>query len=209
MTEWSVEADLKIPLGESEEQAEELIDELLDVMEPHAPAVRYRLPDSLSVRFCVTEKKAKDAIWKGLELLSSSLRKAHFPERGDWVRVEAETMADLDRRIQESNAPEIVGVSELAELLGVTRQRASELARSRDFPLPIATLASGPVWRKSSVARFVEHWPRRPGRPKKVEVGGEVVDMLGELTTRVRKTAVEGTVEPAGSREKPAGKESI
>ncbi len=45
-------------------------------------------------------------------------------------------MEELDRRIQESNAPELVGVAELASLLSVSRQRASELARSRGFPAP-------------------------------------------------------------------------
>jgi hypothetical protein len=49
----------------------------------------------------------------------------------------------------------------------VTRQRASALARTRDFPTPVATLASGPVWTRPSLNRFVEEWPRKNGRPGK------------------------------------------
>lgn len=41
---------------------------------------------------------------------------------------------------------ELVGVSELAGLLGVSRQRASVVAKEDDAPKPLAQLASGPVW---------------------------------------------------------------
>jgi hypothetical protein len=61
---------------------------------------------------------------------------------------------------------ELVGVSEVAELLGVSRQRVAQLREREDFPAPIAELAAGPVWTRTSLTRFVEAWPRRPGRPR-------------------------------------------
>lgn len=53
-----------------------------------------------------------------------------------------------------------MGITEIAELLGVTRQRAHQLAGSHGFPEPIARLAQGPVWE----AAKVETWARETGR---------------------------------------------
>jgi hypothetical protein len=103
-----------------------------------------------------------NAIKKGVNLLMATLKK---PARV--TSVEALSMEDLDRSIAESNAPDLVGVSELADLLHVTKQRISKLAATGDFPRPIATLAAGPIWRKNAIARFAEAWERRPGRPRK------------------------------------------
>jgi hypothetical protein len=76
-------------------------------------------------------------------------------------------MEELERQLDEPTYPDVVGVSELAMLLGVSRQRASELARSATFPRLFAELASGPVWTESHVRRFVDDWERRCGRPRK------------------------------------------
>lgn len=55
----------------------------------------------------------------------------------------------------------LMGVQEVARLLGVTRQRVDELSRTHaDFPEPEAVLASGRVWRREDV----EAWARRTGR---------------------------------------------
>ncbi len=60
---------------------------------------------------------------------------------------------------------DLVGVAELSDLLQVSVQRASTLARSPGFPAPIAMLRSGPIWHRPTVARFLSSWKRRPGRP--------------------------------------------
>jgi predicted DNA-binding transcriptional regulator AlpA len=55
----------------------------------------------------------------------------------------------------------LVGVQEIAEMLGVTRQRVDEISRTHDdFPAPEATLASGRVWKRADV----EAWAKRRGR---------------------------------------------
>ena len=59
------------------------------------------------------------------------------------------------------------GVSEVAKMLGLSRQRVSELRARDDFPDPVAELAAGPVWKVSHPQRFVREWPRKPGRPRK------------------------------------------
>jgi predicted DNA-binding transcriptional regulator AlpA len=63
----------------------------------------------------------------------------------------------------------VVGVAEIAELLGVTSQRAGQIVRDHaDFPAPIATLAAGRVWDLAAVkAWMADHPDRRSGRPRK------------------------------------------
>ena len=55
---------------------------------------------------------------------------------------------------------ELVGVAEIAELLGVTRQRVHQLAKTADFPKPLAELSAGAIWDKADV----EVWARATGR---------------------------------------------
>lgn len=61
----------------------------------------------------------------------------------------------------------VVGISEVAALLGVSRQRAAQIAADHsDFPQPIAQLRSGRIWEEAAVrAWVVAHPDRRPGRP--------------------------------------------
>lgn len=86
---------------------------------------------------------------------------------GTAVSVEVMTTAEQDRRLAEPAFPELVGIAEIAGLLGVSRQRASAMQTLADFPAPVAVLRSGPVWRAADLNRFVENWERRPGRPPK------------------------------------------
>lgn len=63
----------------------------------------------------------------------------------------------------------LVGVSEIARLLGVSRQRAVQVVRDyADFPAPVSSLASGRIWERESVESWVRAHPdRRPGRRPK------------------------------------------
>lgn len=51
---------------------------------------------------------------------------------------------------------QLAGLTEIAEMLGVTRQRASQLAASKEFPKPLDRIAAGPVWRRDTVERWVK-----------------------------------------------------
>lgn len=48
----------------------------------------------------------------------------------------------------------LVGLTEIAAMLGVSRQRASQLSASKGFPAPLDRLAMGPVWRRTTVERW-------------------------------------------------------
>lgn len=52
-------------------------------------------------------------------------------------------------------AEELVGTAEVAELLGLTRQRVQQLARDPGFPAPIAKLSAGWIWRRADVEQWI------------------------------------------------------
>jgi hypothetical protein len=49
---------------------------------------------------------------------------------------------------------------DLAEMLGVSRQRTRTITQREDFPDPIAILRTGPVWRIEDL----ERWAAKAGR---------------------------------------------
>jgi hypothetical protein len=55
---------------------------------------------------------------------------------------------------------DLVGVTEIGDLLGVSRQRADQLTRLEGFPEPIGAIAAGRIWRRVDV----EAWARTAGR---------------------------------------------
>ena len=61
----------------------------------------------------------------------------------------------------------LMGVAEIAECLGVSRQRASQLTGQRTFPEPDAQLAMGPVWRRQIVEEWAANRPTRGARQRK------------------------------------------
>jgi hypothetical protein len=86
---------------------------------------------------------------------------------GPVIAAEVMPEAEADRRLAEPAFPELVGATEVADLLGVSRQRLHELRERKDFPAPVAQLAAGPVWRKGDLTAFADGWRRKPGRPRK------------------------------------------
>lgn len=51
----------------------------------------------------------------------------------------------------------LVGRTELAEMLGVSRQRARTLTERDDFPAPIAQMRRGPIWRIEDIEEWAQH----------------------------------------------------
>ena len=61
----------------------------------------------------------------------------------------------------------LVGITEIARMLGVSPQRADQLSRAyADFPAPEAELSAGRIWKRAAVERWIKVHPvRKPGRP--------------------------------------------
>jgi hypothetical protein len=98
-----------------------------------------------------------DAISQAIDLLAVS---------GEVIGAEVVTTVEADARLREPPFPPLAGVTEVAHLLGISRQRLHTLRARDDFPAPVATLAAGPVWRRGDLTTFAEGWQRKPGRPR-------------------------------------------
>lgn len=81
------------------------------------------------------------------------------------VGVEAITEDELERRAAEPTMPELMSAAEIADELGVRRQRVHQLRATAAFPAPLAELRGGAVWDARAVRKFAQDWTRKPGRP--------------------------------------------
>lgn len=70
---------------------------------------------------------------------------------------------ELDRPL----IPEVAALGEIADMAGVTRQRANSLVKNKTFPEPITELKAGKLWLKPAVENWLESWTRKPGAPRK------------------------------------------
>lgn len=60
-------------------------------------------------------------------------------------------------------ASELVGTTDVATMLNVSRQRVGQLIdRYEDFPAPVDVIASRRVWRRTDVERWIARHPERP-----------------------------------------------
>jgi prophage regulatory protein len=56
---------------------------------------------------------------------------------------------------------DLVGLTEIAEMLGLSRQRVDQIVRAEGtFPEPVAVITAGRIWKRSDVLR----WARRERR---------------------------------------------
>jgi hypothetical protein len=76
-------------------------------------------------------------------------------------------IGDQRERVRRLAMPDVVGIAEIAAMFSVSRSRASRIARSSGFPLPLTTLSSGPIWVKSAVTGWSKGWRRHVGRTPK------------------------------------------
>ena len=74
---------------------------------------------------------------------------------------------------------DLARVKELGDILGVSRQRAAQLAETPGFPSPVADLASGRIWRVQDVRLWAET-RRRGGRPR----SGFRIEYVGDRDDR-------------------------
>lgn len=84
---------------------------------------------------------------------------------GTLVSVSAQTEADYEAAAASPGIPAIVGAADVAQILGVSRQRVHQLAQTAGFPAPITRIKMGPLWDELAILTFDSRWERKPGRP--------------------------------------------
>lgn len=91
---------------------------------------------------------------------------AHVVQSGPPVGLEVVTELEHARRAEAPTMPELMSAAEIADELGVRRQRVHQLRQNPAFPAPLAELRGGAVWDAAAVRKFKEEWERRAGRPR-------------------------------------------
>lgn len=88
-------------------------------------------------------------------------------------RAEAMTEERQVRDLEVSNLPELVGLAEIAEMAGATRQRVFQMTANRGFPFPVMELRSGRLWNKAAVRSYLDgrEAHRRPIKTLTSQVG--------------------------------------
>lgn len=99
------------------------------------------------------------------EALKLARKHAQRVVPGDPIGVEAIAEEEHLRRADSVAIPQLMSAAEVAEELGVSRQRVHQLRSGGGFPDPVADLRSGAVWDAGEIRRFARKWERRPGRP--------------------------------------------
>lgn len=141
------------------------VDELLTELHPLAAVVTLGGTD-LGIQITVPSGGAPAALQRGLVRIEPALASAGFATDMTMIEVSA-VDADILHERNERPPERFLGLAEVAQLFGVSKQRVSELRATPRFPAPIAELAAGPVWKASTLGRFLESWERKPGRPRK------------------------------------------
>jgi|NGEPerStandDraft_6_1074524.scaffolds.fasta_scaffold53312_1 hypothetical protein len=73
-----------------------------------------------------------------------------------------------------SSPPLVVAMAELAQLLGVSKNRAMAVAQKAGFPSPVAKLSVGRVWSYDAVVEFCESTGRKVYPLTPLETEGDV-----------------------------------
>lgn len=109
------------------------------------------------------------------DVLAAAAAVPNLIERADLtdlpvVDLRVQDWPEVEREAERARLPELVGASEAAEILGVSRQRVHQLATTHeDFPEPLVEVRMGPLWAESAIRAWAARWDRKPGRPAKAE----------------------------------------
>lgn len=138
----------------------------MTALAPYSGAVghtEYVEPTEVDLALDVEAADPAAAASKGLRAARKVLGSAGLPADEEATGLRVQTVTDQDT----AGVPPLLGLTEVGRLLGVTKQRVTQLRSRQDFPAPVAALASGPVWTEPSLRHFVDGWDRTPGgRPR-------------------------------------------
>ena len=115
-----------------------------------------------TITLAVEADTALDASAAAFKLVTTALPQHDFIV----VKLDARTESVMDAELSELDIPPLVGYAEIADMAGVTRQRAKQFAEIPGFPAAVVETASGPLRLRHSVEAWLAHRNTRPGRPR-------------------------------------------
>lgn len=154
-----------------------------------APAAN-TLTRVLSVRTSIDAATPEDALTAAASRIRLALRRAGA---GDVDLTEISVLLELPEDEHASSRDDLVGTPDVADRLGISRQRVAQLVEQTGrFPTPVATVRGTHVWRWGDVADWVAAGNRDMRR--RAAPGGSTVDLMAALKRGAERERTRGSI---------------
>ena len=166
---WHADVELPRAAAPTEDQA----DRLAESLPGYAITVHDQHRGRLTLRFEIEARTLGAATDKALRTAKGAATGAFGESHPEPCAVRVLTAEDHEQELGEAGALDVIGFTEIGKLLGVSRQRAGQLAERDDFPRPAVPARGrrGPQFSRTAIAQFAETWDRTPGRPRTRKAG--------------------------------------
>lgn len=163
MQQWNVRVEWARTGPITDDQYEDLTEQL----DPqHSGRVGQEDNGNPSARLAVEARTIRQAFDIAVRAVEAACKQAGVP--CTVVGADVMTWDEFERSQAEPIVPPLVGPAEIADRLGVTRQRAWAIIKSNPDAFPeVASTSRGALYLEASLDRFAKSWPRKPGRPRK------------------------------------------
>lgn len=144
------------------EPAQVSVDEWMEQLAEYHPAMAWNDHQDASWPMSVTLTLDASSLRQAVQ---TAVRLIEDTTQAKPTGVEVLTTHEFDQRSAAPWIPPLVGLADVGRMLGVSRQRAAQLAERNDFPPEVARTANGPLFVEQHITAFEARWQRRPGRP--------------------------------------------
>lgn len=165
MTRWYVSVTFEAIRTFSEDATFDVLDSMLDYGASMSSA---RDLTGGEIAFSVSANSPLEAANEASRIVIEKTK----PILGDIIvnGLEVMTESAIHEELATPTFPEVVGFAEIADMAGVSRQRARQFVHIAGFPAPVIETAQGPLMTKAAVESWLEHRNRAAGRPKLADV---------------------------------------
>ncbi len=160
MRDWNVELHRETGRGDPDRDA---LDTYLDQLVDQHAALSVTPQGRVSARLTVAVADPAAAVSLALEAEDAAAAAADL---GGYVT--AVTVADAATPDGEATwiRTPLLGLTDIGKVLGVTRQRAAELAKEHAlFPPAVVRSSTGSLFEEAAISAFKDSWERKVGRP--------------------------------------------
>lgn len=129
----------------------------------------HEMTDTLRLSKYIPDDDFRAAATTGMDIILTSFEESGIKGEIKSMEVGKHDQEAIDEGLRKARHEFFIGTAETAGLLGVSKQRVSELAKTHpDFPQPIKRLKSGPVYDRGEMVEWEKNWERRrTGRPRR------------------------------------------
>lgn len=157
--EWSVSIDY----GVARAPDDRLLDDVAERLAQHSGVV-FVGSRSIGAMIAVSSADLASAAKLADAIIRTAMRRSGI-RITSMIESHAIEWTRFEETLSQPPVPELVGATEAAALLGVSRQRFHEIRRTLDFPAPLTEVAATPLWTRAGIDEFLRGWARKPGRP--------------------------------------------